>query len=290
MIEILFSKYPLLRVFYKGLVNRAFAFLDRENGVRVMEENWDNLIILDACRFDSFRKINWIGGRLKKKISLGSHTREWIQKNFQREYPDTVYVSGNPQISKIKLKKRFNKSPFFHIEEVWNYGWNEEEQVLPPEKVTDAAIDMRKKYPNKKLLIHYMQPHWPFLLSPKLSRKGLSSIELSPPSKGLLWKIMQFLSQRYEGANLALKKRARKTGNVWDYMRVGKVRAKEAKKAYEDNLILVLKEAERLVGELRGKSIITSDHGNLFGEHYIFGHPPGLRFKELIEVPWLEIE
>lgn len=289
MIETFFRKYPFVRVFYKGLINRVFSLLDRGNGVRIMEEDWDNLIILDACRFDTFEKINRIKGRLSKKISLGSHTREWIHKNFRGDYPDTVFISGNPQISKVKLKKWFGKNPFFHIEEVWDYGWDEEDQFLHPDRITEAAIEKREKYPDKRFIVHYMQPHWPFPSPSGLSKKDLSSMELDTTEEGVLWELMRILSHRYEGAELAMKKRAKKTGNIWDYMREGKVDIAQGKKAYEDNLKLVLEETKKLVEELEGKKVITSDHGNLFGEHFMYGHPYGLRFKELTEVPWLEV-
>ena len=49
-----------------------------------------------------------------------------------------------------------------------------------------------------------------------------------------------------------------------------------------------------LIESLDGKTVVTSDHGNLFGRRLWpiplqkYGHPPGLRFPELIEVPWHE--
>ena len=36
-----------------------------------MKEDWDNLVILDACRYDMFKKLNTINGKLEYKISIG---------------------------------------------------------------------------------------------------------------------------------------------------------------------------------------------------------------------------
>ena len=47
---------------------------------------------------------------------------------------------------------------------------------------------------------------------------------------------------------------------------------------------------ERLLPYLEGKIVISSDHGNCFGEHGVYGHPSGLRYKELVIVPYLEVE
>ncbi|MFQ5885465.1 MAG: hypothetical protein ACE5IO_10250, partial [Thermoplasmata archaeon] len=46
----------------------------------------------------------------------------------------------------------------------------------------------------------------------------------------------------------------------------------------------------RLVQVLKGRVVITSDHGNLFGEYGLFRHPRGLYLPELTQVPWLELQ
>jgi len=60
----------------------------------------------------------------------------------------------------------------------------------------------------------------------------------------------------------------------------------ECREAYESNLELVLKN----IPKLEGKTVISSDHGNLFGEHGQYGHPPNKNYKELIEVPYFEVK
>ena len=37
-------------------------------GVHIMREDWDNLIILDACRYDMFEKVNSIKGIINNNL------------------------------------------------------------------------------------------------------------------------------------------------------------------------------------------------------------------------------
>lgn len=67
-----------------------------EEPTNVMEEDWDNLIILDACRYDSFVDMNNISGQLDSIISVSSTSPEFMEKTFkEREFHDTVCVSAN---------------------------------------------------------------------------------------------------------------------------------------------------------------------------------------------------
>ena len=47
-------------------------YYKRNDGTHIMDEDWDNLIILDACRYDLFEEVNTIDGTLESRISLGS--------------------------------------------------------------------------------------------------------------------------------------------------------------------------------------------------------------------------
>ena len=73
-----------------------------------------------------------------------------------------------------------------------------------------------------------------------------------------------------------------------------RVPADEVWRAYRDNLDRALPHVERLLAELSGKTVVTSDHGNMIGERARpipireWGHPPGVYTPELTRVPWLE--
>jgi hypothetical protein len=67
-------------------------------------------------------------------------------------------------------------------------------------------------------------------------------------------------------------------------------------RAYGDNLRLVLDAVEDLLADVEGRVVLTSDHGNMLGERTfplplrVYGHPKGIRNRELVEVPWATID
>jgi hypothetical protein len=125
-----------------------------------MEEDWDTLIVLDACRADSFQSVADLDtyDSYETKISLGSHSSEWTRRNFSgREFDDTVYVSANPHTSLVA------GDSFHRIVELWEQDFDDDAGVVLPHIVRDAAIEAYETYPDKRLIIHFMQPHGPFV-------------------------------------------------------------------------------------------------------------------------------
>ncbi len=254
--------YELMLVTFFWVLSRFHDF--SQNGIKVMSEKWDYLIVIDACRYDYFKKYNYIGGKLTKEKSLGVGTPSWIENNFTHKYEDVVYVSSNPYVSKVSLKKLVGFNPFYHIEPVWNYGWDHKLGTVPPEAVTIATIKMMNKYPNKRIISHYLQPHPPFLVD---SKNNFSKYE------------------RFEDRYININK---KRGRSREYAKYGEVEIGLIQKGYIKNLKIVLKELNKLLKEMNGKIVITSDHGECFGEYAIFGHPR-VYIKALSEIPWLVI-
>ena len=227
-----------------------------KNKVSVMKEDWDYLIVLDACRYDTFKEIYkdyFPNAVLKKKISKGAHTKEWAKKNFKEFYKDVVYVSANPLISTYDNNGNFKGTDHFKIEPVWDYGWDDKLDKVPTKKVNQAALKTKKDYEDKRMIIHYLQPHEPWIGKSKLKENF-------------------YLKKNLRGAHIK------------------KPNLSKAKKAYKDNLKLVLKYVSDLVKNLDGKIIITADHGESFGEKLIFEHFSGVYTKSLTEVPWLKIK
>jgi len=69
-----------------------------------MGEDWDNLFILDACRYDMFADRIDLAGSLESRISLGSSSEEFMERNFVGEqFHDTVYINANPFIPRLNL-------------------------------------------------------------------------------------------------------------------------------------------------------------------------------------------
>jgi hypothetical protein len=125
-----------------------------------MNEDWDTLIILDGCRVDVFEQTVDRDqlDEFRTVTSLGSHSSEWTRRNFSNQrFGDTVYVSANPHTS-LEASNSFHK-----IFELWKTDFNKKEGVVRPEAVRDTAIKAHERFPNKRLIIHFMQPHKPFL-------------------------------------------------------------------------------------------------------------------------------
>ena len=136
-----------------------------------MDEKWDYLIILDACRFDYFQMFynNYFKkGDLKKVISPATWTLEWAEKNFQKYYEDIIYISSVPFINSLKEiswhgSKFEAKKHFLKIVDAWDIGWDNNIGAIPPENITNLATIEIENNPNCRIIIHYCQPHAPYL-------------------------------------------------------------------------------------------------------------------------------
>lgn len=125
-----------------------------------MAADWDNCMILDGCRYDDFADRVHLPGTLEQRQSLASSTPEFLRANLDgRDLRDTVYVTANPTLRQIG---EINTT-FHAVVDVWNTDWDSDLCTVPPAPVTDRAIDAAKRYPNKRLIVHYLQPHYPFI-------------------------------------------------------------------------------------------------------------------------------
>lgn len=230
-----------------------------------IDEDWDNLLILDACRFDLFEAENTIDGRLERRRSGASSTVEFLYRNVDgRDLTDTVYVTANGQVQNFSDKLDIN---FYDVVPLYADGWDKDLKTVPPEVVTEEAIEAERTYPNKRLLVHYVQPHFPFIGSDTEADKYRTDESTHDTA---FW-------QRVLCGQTDLTR-----ADLWD--------------AYRETLRVTLPHVERIVSELDGKTVVTSDHGNLFGERSEpipireWGHPTGLYHEKLVEVPWLVCE
>ena len=133
----------------------------KNTGIFILDEEWDNLIILDACRYDIFKQeINKIGlkGALRKVKSRGSHTTTFLSENFKKHhYPDIVYITANPYVDKL-ISHKVNK-----IISVWKLGWSKKHHTVLPETMYEYTLDTLNYYPEKRFIIHFIQPHYPYI-------------------------------------------------------------------------------------------------------------------------------
>lgn len=250
--------------------------------IKVMEEEWDILIILDACRYDIFEELNDIPGKLEKVLSANTGTWMWIIENFKKPYPNLIYVSGNPMVSNFKLSK-IGRGDYFKIIDAWDIGWDEELKGVRPEAVTRIAIDTIKKYSNKRIIVHYLQPHYPWLKNKSANiGRGLS----------LEWTENKEKKHLHQ---MTFDEKSRFSGIVWDYAKLGRVSIQECREGYVNNFLIVLEEVKKLLKEIpkEKKVIISADHGECLGfptEDGHLGHGPNLfKYKTLLEIPWFTV-
>jgi len=235
------------------------------DGVDIFAEDWDNLLILDACRYDMFADAIAMDGTLESRVSRGSNSLEYLVGNVQgRQLHDTVYVTANPHL--YRYREDLN-AEFHHVVDVWrDEGWDEESHSVLPETVNNAVTTAAEQFPNKRLLVQYMQPHFPFINTTSEFDKRAPD----PDSATNMW--MEIMTGELDVSRELL----------WD--------------AYTQNLNYVLQYVEKLVPTLIGKTVITSDHGNMVGERSFpipiqeWGHPPMTYTDELVTVPWFVID
>lgn len=219
--------------------------------------DFDILIMLDSCRYDFFKLIyfEYLKGKLKKFYSCGCDTKSWIENSAKYVInPDDFYfITANPYFSKGKQLNIIG-SFLFKYYPVFDWFIHKDYNVVHPETLTNVAIEESYNHYDKKLVIWFMQPHYPYF-----------------DTKGHL--VMQDLTPFLKDEISLL----------------------EVEEIYKDNLKFVLIFVKRLVdyfleNQPNKKILISSDHSELFGERHIYGHPYGVFYKRLQEVPLLEVE
>lgn len=233
------------------------------SGERFVEKDWDNLIILDGCRYDTFKEVNWIDGSCGQCTSPASESLSFIEENFiGQNLHDTVYVSGNPYLYEIP------DGTFHALYSCVESDWDGELETVPPEPIVDEAVDASHKHPHKRLIVHFMQPHAPFI-----GERG----------------------RRIEQGGWAPE---RETDSfIWTDLQYGKdgIDTETVRSLYRENLEYVLQHVEKFLDSVDGKTVITSDHGNLVGERGFpipvksYGHPRHYYHSALVTVPWHEV-
>lgn len=229
--------------------------------VDVMEEDWDTLIILDGCRYDLFAEQCSFDGELQSKRSPGSDSSEFIQKNFTgKQLHDTVYITANPFVHELP------EETFHAVVNLLSEAWDTELETVPPKAAISRLLEAREQFPNKRLICHMMQPHFPFIgeTGQRLAQGGIIRPDDEPANS--VWARLHF---GYEDLDLHT-----------------------VRQAYKENLIIAFDAVKEAVESFDEKLVLTADHGNLIGERMNpipirgFGHPPNIYMEELVRVPW----
>lgn len=237
---------------------------------KIPDADWDTLILLDACRYDLFREtVSGLPGQLSKRTAHESATPGYLDENFAGgEFHDIVYVTSNPYVN-----TNLPEGTFHDVVPVWKDGWDEELSVVPPEPMVEATRKAQDEYEAKRFIVHFSQPHVPFIGETRLGERQTSAIR-----------------ERALGNDRPDPEEREPT--PFELLANGEVNRDEVWEAYRSNLERVLPSVETLLGELNGKTVVTSDHGNALGEFAkpfpvrVYGHPRGIRIPALVDVPW----
>jgi hypothetical protein len=228
-------------------------------GVDVFGEDWDNLIILDACRYDTFDKLHGFDGQLDRKISRGSSTLEFLNGNVAgRTFPETTYITANPVYEKNFDGENFSSVHNLFLTDSWDGG----SRTVLPETFVRQAVDLYGDNVDKRIVFHLVQPHNPFI--GEFGRTVIGD----------------------------------ETLNFWSRVMTGELAYddRDLYASYVENVLSVLSRIDDLLDAIAGKTVITADHGQMIGERASpipikeYGHPPGIHTPELVEVPWLVID
>ena len=247
-------------------------------GRDVTTADWDDLVIADACRGDLLSEV-----RTEETVpaasgdtcrSLGATTPEFLERTFEdAQLYDTVYVTANP-IYRVSEWCSADLSDTFHaIVDVWASEWDSDLGTVRPEAVTEAAYDARDRFPQKRLLVHYVQPHYPFVGSAgnRIEHRGMQSYQKATDGE---------TTGRWETT-------------IWGRLKNGEVSRAAVWEAYRENLELVLPHVAELLDTFEGRTVFTSDHGNHVGgvafpfPIRMYGHMDGIYTSALTRVPWI---
>lgn len=247
-------------------------------GTNVFSLDWDLLVLLDTCRVDALRAVADEYEFLEDVgtlTSVGASSPEWIARTFTEEYADeienTAYLSANGNAETVLERDAPATDPGYlthglldrfdyvhtdrlgRLEKLWTYEPVGEEGphghvegATPPRYVTDRAIDLLRTESFDRTILHYHQPHNPYAARAMAEGRELHDYEL--------------------------------------HFRLDPARAWES---YMDELRYVLDDVALLLENVDAERVvISSDHGEGFGECGVYGHPIGSLHPKIRTVPW----
>jgi len=232
-------------------------------------------------------------GEVKRIWSLGGSSPEWMVQTFDSDWidilSDTAYLTANAWTERVladrlcsdhesysrtiieRLRKYGNWDPVFpfdlgRLEKIWEYVPEDQEMNkqfdpgglmpggAPARYVTDRAISVAQNNDYDRLILHYMQPHAPYLANAWTTQRDPHEYEKRP---------FEYL---------------RKSGDrkiIWN--------------TYINELRYVLDDVALLLRNIEANQVVISaDHGEAFGEFGVFNHHTGSLHPQIRFVPWVE--
>lgn len=246
------------RKFHYGAMRRLDGVVSTtglDGGRNVLDEPWDLLVVLDGCRHDLMTETAGAYDYVESVepfTSLAGGSLSWMRRTFAstRDVSDVAYVTANP-FSDTAL----DPARFAAFDEVWRTAWDDTLGTVRAQAVTKHAVDGLRHADADRAIVHYMQPHHPFVPAPVAA-----GINRDDPSDH--------------------------DTTVWERLRHGTISRERAWRGYRDNLEYVMNEVATLLENVDApQTVITADHGNALGEWGIYGHGD-YPISALRRVPW----
>ena len=246
------------REFSRLCHTRGGRYRFNPRGTGIFELDWDTLIILDACRYDMFADVADLPGTTDARYSLAPATYEFVRANFsETRLADTIYLGAINWF--LRLRDEIGAEVFKTVDlqsDEADIEWADEELNVPaPSAVTGRAKTTQANHPNKRLIVHYLQPHHPFI---------------GPTG-----------SERF----------THQSSSLLDVVAESSASDETLREAYRENLRIVLQEVEELLGTLDGRTVVTADHGEMLSDRHRYapvkgyGHHVGIFNDPTTKVP-----
>ena len=254
-------------------------------GDNVLDEDWDLLVILDTCRYDALVEAkesemhDWLSDcDIDSRYSVGGSTLEWTAQTFQESHQDAAskidFVAGNVLVEEVLEGKKtpeevagapwsptawntLSKHHLNHfisvagLRSVRSPGAGHYDRPHPSaDLVTDLAIQHGREKNPDRLIVHYIQPHYPYYTA--VTADGQESLE------------------GWQNGSVTFEE-------VWErYMA-----------ELNDGLEAVGRLIQNYDAQ---KVAISADHGDAFGERWMgikgYGHKAGRLHPKIRRVPW----
>jgi hypothetical protein len=283
----------------------------------LLDEEWDYLLVLDACRYDFFEEVygDYLSGTLEKRRSRGSSTPEWAMRTFPDSH-DITYFSSNPLINSLSVP--FNEIPWGkalgeeyawaaadHIAEIidiWQFAWDDDLGTVHPAQVNESVRERADLLDKRdRTVVHYLQPHMPYIVGGKGRKIGelrnaVAAADNGESPDGLLTSVGALATPKvrrvFQNSRLLTKLGVILDLDLDGILSVGQRGGARAvvEEYYEETLRLVLEHVADLAADLDGRVVVTADHGEAFGEEGYWEHHVETHIDVLVDVPWLVLD
>jgi|GEM_PF-1507258 len=230
---------------------------------RLDADEWDVLVLLDACRYDVLAATA-SNAVIDNARSPASATPEFLSIARERGVFDgATYVSGNPQSDD-------NRPGDVEHVPVFKSDWDDGLATVPPEPLYRTAEDHLADSGAGPVVVHTMQPHYPHLCEiadeTQALPGGLHPHYLDESQRNE--KLQALLANGYIDLNRARESYKRSVRFAWE--RASDFAARAAARGH--------------------RVVISADHGEVFGNIGFVEHPQGVPLSKLRTVPWVVFE